>query len=314
MSDMTPDTGIPERPGLSRGARSPRVLAQSVALAEEGGPNNLGKNAVATCAVTALALVVWAGFIGIDDVTEAAGQAIPSGEPRTVRYQDGGTVLEILVSDGEIVEKGQTLIRFDSREAQGALDRMQVRRVEAGLLAAQLRALGRGGEPDFSFVQATYRPYVEKERLVFAALKELIKKRRRVLEAKVAETQAKIDKIDKQEKKLSKNADILEEELLLREDLFKKGLTPKNVYVKTKRQVDKAYKDLANLVDTRQVTGKALGEAKNRFRALETRLKERALDELAILTERLDAINESLEGLNERMDRLQVTAPAQGVS
>lgn len=312
MSDMTPDTGIAEHPGLSRGARSARVLAQSVALAEEGGPK-LGKKAAATCAVTVLALTVWAGFIGIDDVTIAAGRVIPSGEPQMVRHQDGGTVSEILVSDGEIVEEGQTLIRFDSREAQSALDRIQVQRVEVGLLAAQLRALGRGGEPDFSFVQASYRPYVEKERLIFAALKELMEKRRRVLEAKVVETQAKMDSIAKQEIKLSKDADILEEELLLREDLFKKGLTPKDVYAKTKRQVDKAYRDLANLADTRQVAGKALGEAKNRFQALETRLQERALDELAIITERLDAINQSLEGLNERIDRLQVTAPTRGV-
>lgn len=312
MSEMTPDTGNPEHRGLFRGARSPRVLAQSVALAEEGGPK-LGRKAAATCAMTVLALAVWAGFIGIDDVTKAAGRVIPSGESQTVRHQDGGTVSEILVSDGEIVEEGQTLIRFDSREAQSALDKIQVQRVEVGLLAAQLRALGRGGEPDFSFVQATYRPYVEKERLIFAALKELMEKRRRVLEAKVTDTQAKMDNLAKQEKKLSKDADILEEELLLREDLFKKGLTPKNVYAKTKRQVDKAHRNLANLADTRQVTGKALGEAKNRFQALEIRLKERALDELAILTERLDAINQSLEDLNERMDRLEVTAPAGGV-
>lgn len=312
MSDMTPETEIPEHPGLSRGPRSPRVLAQSVALAEEGGPK-LGRKAAATFAVTAVALATWAGFIGIDDVTKAAGRVIPSGEPQMVRHQDGGTVSEILVSDGEIVEKGQTLIRFDTREAQSALDRIQVQRIEVGLLAAQLRALGRGGEPDFSFVQASYRPYVEKERLIFAALKDLMEKRRRVLEAKVADTQAKMDNIAKREKKLSKDADLLEEELLLREDLFKKGLTPKDVYAKTKRQVDKAHRDLANLADTRQVTGKALGEAKNRYQALEPRLKERALDELAILTERLDAINQSLEGLNERMDRLEVTAPVRGV-
>ena len=181
-------------------------------------------------------------------------------------------------------------------------------------MAAQLRALGRGGEPDFSFVQATYRPYVEKERLIFAALKELMEKRRRVLEAKVVETQAKMDNIAKQEKKLSKDADFLEEELLLREDLFKKGLTPKNVYAKTKRQVDKVHRNLANLADTRQVTGKALGEAKNRFQALEPRLKERALYEVAILTERLDAIKQSLEGLNERLDRLEVTAQVRGAA
>ncbi len=209
MSDITPDTEILEHPGLSRGARSPRILAQSVALAEEGGPK-IGRKAAATCAVTVLALAAWAGFIGIDDVTKAAGRVIPSGESQTVRHQDGGTVSEILVSDGEIVEEGQTLIRFDSRDAQSALDRIQVQRVEVGLLAAQLRALGRGGEPDFSFVQAAYRPYVEKERLIFAALKELMEKRRRVLEAKVTDTQAKMDKIAKREKKLSKDADILE--------------------------------------------------------------------------------------------------------
>lgn len=312
MSDMTPDTEATEHPGLNRGRRRPRVLAQSVALAEEGGPK-LGRKAVATCAVTAMALVVWAGFISFDDVTMAAGRVIPSGEPQMVRHQDGGTVSEILVSDGEIVEQGQTLIRFDSRDAQSALDRMQVQRVEVGLLAAQLRALGQGASPDFSFVQAAYRPYVEKERLVFAAIKDLTEKRRRVLEAKVIETQGKMDRIAKQEKKLSKNADILEEELLLREDLFKKGLTPKNVYLKTKKLVDKAHKDLANLADSRQVTAKALGEAKNRFRELEIRLKERALDELAILTDQMDGINRSLERLNDRMDRLQVTAPAQGV-
>lgn len=300
-----------EPPAHRRGDRKPRLLAQSMILAEDVGSARRG-SAVAIGAVTA-ALLAWATFIDVDMVTPAPGRVVPAGEPQAIRHPDGGKIAEILVSDGEIVDKGQILIRFDGSEMQGRLDEMTEQETKTRLLAAQLRALENGGEPDFSFASPRFKELVARERLVFASLKDLTRERRQVLRRRVAQAKAKLAEIAKRQDELSKDADVLEEELQLREDLYKKGLTPKDVYTKTQRQVDQALKDLADLSDSRQATEEDLAEAENQLADLENRLKERALDELAVLTSQLDVLRESKDVLEGRVGRLAIEAPAKGV-
>ncbi len=305
MSDLT-ETTIPI------GGREARTMAQTAALDEE--PNReLTRKAWATAGVGALALLAWAGFVEIDEVTMASGQVIPVGATETIRHPDGGKVSEILVSDGETVEEGQVLIRFDAGEARAELEKMEARHTEIGLMAAEFKALSSGREPDFSFVSPVYKPLVDKERLIFASLRKLTDKRRNVLSGRVGKTQEKLDNIAIQEEVLADKAALLEEELTLRQDLFKKGLTSKDLYLKAQKNVDQVHRDIADLAVSKRQTDKTLEEAQKRSTALETRLKEKALDDLAVLTNRLDGINETIETLKDRMGGLNITAPAKGI-
>jgi len=190
------------------GGRNPRVLAQSMALDEEGAPTMTRKAWMAST-LGACAMLVWAGLISIDDLATTKGRVIPGGDAKTVHHQDGGIVSEILVSDGDIVEQGQPLIRLDDKVIKDKIRQMEVSRAKKAMLAAQLKALGQGGDPDFSFAMPRFKDIVNNELMIFAELKQLSEKRRRVLSGRVKATKVKLNNIIAQERTLSKDAGFL---------------------------------------------------------------------------------------------------------
>ena len=66
----------------------------------------------AGCVLLAL---VWASLATLDEVTVGQGQVIPSGKVQIVQNLEGGIVSEILVEPGQIVRRGQPLMRIDDK-------------------------------------------------------------------------------------------------------------------------------------------------------------------------------------------------------
>jgi hemolysin D len=113
-------------------------------------------------------LLLWALLARIDIVSVAPGRLVPETYVKIVQPTEAGIVREILVKDGDIVKAGQVLIRLDPTESaadskassqQMALERLQVRRLEAELSG---RAFTRRAGDDaglFARVQAQYQDH-----------------------------------------------------------------------------------------------------------------------------------------------------------
>ncbi len=77
---------------------------------------------------TFLSLVVmllWAGIFKLDEITRGQGKVIPSSREQVIQSLDSGVLREMLVREGDLVEKDQVLLRMDDvrsgavfREAQ----------------------------------------------------------------------------------------------------------------------------------------------------------------------------------------------------
>jgi hemolysin D len=92
-------------------------------------------------------LLIWALFAKIDIVSVAQGRLVPETYVKIVQPSEAGIIREILVKDGDAVTQGQVLIRLDPTESaadstanaeQLALERLQVRRLEAELRGTEL--------------------------------------------------------------------------------------------------------------------------------------------------------------------------------
>jgi HlyD family secretion protein len=92
----------------------------------------------------------WAATTLISGAVVANGQVEVAGKPKTVQTLDGGILAELPVRDGDYVEKGQVLARFDATLLEINLDIARSRLASALSLRARLEA-ERIGAADVTF-------------------------------------------------------------------------------------------------------------------------------------------------------------------
>lgn len=109
---------------------------------------------------------LWMVFGRVDIVAVADGKLAPRTSLKIVQPSDAGTVVEILVTEGETVLPGQLLLRLDSglheaetRALQGELAQrtLQLRRIEAELAGRPLQRLPGESAEGFARVESQYR-------------------------------------------------------------------------------------------------------------------------------------------------------------
>jgi adhesin transport system membrane fusion protein len=103
--------------------------------------------------VTALALASflgWAYFAEIDQITRAPGSVIASQRSQVIQSQDGGTIEQLLVKDGDTVDRGQILVKLERGRIEASYLEARARAIGLMGTVSRLQAEVFGGEPKFS--------------------------------------------------------------------------------------------------------------------------------------------------------------------
>lgn len=297
---------------VQRGDRVTRYLAQSVFL-EEAGTANLIRTATITISVTIVGFIVWAWLTRVDEIAITSGEVVPSGQVQTVQHLEGGIIAEIKINDGDRVEAGQILLRLDPSAVLAERDQARARYANLRLQAERLRAVASGTKPDFSTVGSAFPDLVEDQRAIYEGTLEATANRQAVLRNQIEQRKSEFEVYGEEDQTLRRNLEILQEEFLMREILFKKGLASKIVYLDVKRQLNQAWGDLEKLKSERQRTLEALAEARSRLVELESDLKENALAEMGDIRGEIAQLGESMARFDDRVRRLEIRAPVLGI-
>jgi hemolysin D len=111
-------------------------------------------------------MLVWACRAQLDVIATAEGRLVPLTFVKVVQPAESGVVSEILVSDGDTVQKGQVLLRLDSRLSQAdtraqrqdlELRQLTLRRIESELNERAFLPDGKDDIVLFAQIQAQYR-------------------------------------------------------------------------------------------------------------------------------------------------------------
>jgi adhesin transport system membrane fusion protein len=113
-------------------------------------PSRFASGALVAVGGGLIAFFLIAALVQLDEVTRAEGKVIPSGQTQIVAHLYGGIVRDILVHEGEVVTKGQILLRIDNREAQADYGETRARLTALSARAARLDAEAQG-KADISF-------------------------------------------------------------------------------------------------------------------------------------------------------------------
>ncbi len=94
------------------------------------------------------AFIVWAGFAVLDEVTHAEGQVEPSSRTQIIQNLEGGILSEVVVHEGQIVEKNAVLARLNNEMAESSLNDMLYKAMEHVIAIRRLRAMVADGPLD----------------------------------------------------------------------------------------------------------------------------------------------------------------------
>lgn len=304
--------GKDRRRKVRRGDRQTRFLAQSVIL-EEGGSSGLIRGAMVTICVVICLFVVWSMVTNVDEVALTSGEVIPSGQLQAIQHLEGGIVKQILIEEGQLVEKGQVMVRLDETAAITELQKLEARRAGLEIRSERLRAIGTGGVPDWSKVGNRYPNMIRDQQRIYEGSLEAFFSRQETIRKQIEQRRAELDLLVEREQTLTRSADIFADELDVREKLYAEGLTSKLAYLDAKRQLNTARGELADLLSERERATEAIKESQSRLDEIETEAREQALAELSESANELIQVEEALVEARDRVRRLEIVAPVRGI-
>lgn len=167
--------------------------------------------------LTLVLFLGWAHFAEVEEVTEGQGKVIPNSGEQRIQSLEGGILAELYVKEGEVVEKGQPLLKLDATKATAAYQESYNKMI--GLLGTvvRLRAEVYGRALAFPPEVQAYPDIVRNEREAFLA-------RKRALEQSVAG--------------LRQSLRLIEQEIALTEPLARRGLVSDIELIKARRQAN----------------------------------------------------------------------------
>ncbi|MFB2588755.1 HlyD family type I secretion periplasmic adaptor subunit [Acinetobacter sp. c1-l78] len=170
-------------------------------------------------------LLVWASFAKINQVTRAKATVIASARTQQVQAIEGGLLKQLLVKEGQKVEKGQLLAVLEEERAQVAVDDAAQRVAALKASLARLEAEVYHRPLRFDAQTQAYPEYVSNQT-------ELYKRRRQAIESDIAALQQSL--------KLAK------QELAMNEPLLRYGDIAQADIIRLRRQVADLQAEIAS--------------------------------------------------------------------
>ena len=288
-----------------------RDFATGEGAARLGRP---GRGLMVVLLVAVLALgagIGWASWAVIEEVARADGRVVPSGRARGVDSLEGGIVEEIRVREGDIVARGDVLVRLDDTGAAAALGELEAQRIALSARAHRLEAeLTAADALDFAAIGLPPDdPLALREAALFDSRAASTLGQRSVIEAQVSQRAQEIAELESAIARVDESLLLSDEEISLRET---SGVVPRAQIIPLERERTAKRQERDGLVARIAQAGAALREAEARLEEIE--LLRRA----EINTERSDTLNqlaviaESMRRASDVVARTDLRAPVSG--
>ncbi|MDO6406238.1 MAG: HlyD family efflux transporter periplasmic adaptor subunit [Pantoea sp.] len=207
--------------------------------------------------------LVWAHFAVVEEVTKGEAKVIPASHEQTIESFEDGTLQELYVKEGQLVEKGQPLLRLDSTRSEANYQEELSKSYGLQGSIARARAEAYDLPLDFPDEIKDFHTIVQDETKAYQT-------RRKLLDDSISS--------------LSHNLELAEKEVSLSEPLAKRGLISDMEILRLRRQAN----DLRVQIADR--TNKYRSDANSEL----TRLESEFAQVEARLVGRKDVINHAL--------------------
>jgi adhesin transport system membrane fusion protein len=260
-----------------------------------------------------VALIAWAAFARVDEVTRGDGRVVPSRQLQVLQSLDGGVVEQILVHEGDKVEAGQLLLMVDPTRANSAVADSAAQGIALEARVARLRALAQGT----SFLPPT--PANDQERAIVAGEKLLYDSRVTELSQQVSIVRQQLSQHEQElaEMQARRTAaqralELSTQELNQTRPLLATGAVSEVDVLRLERDVTKNKGDADQAAAQIGRAQAQIQESMHKIQETELAFRNEAGRDLAEAAGKLNALNQGAAGLADRVDKAAVKSPVRG--
>lgn len=140
-----------------------------------------------------LVFIIWSYFSKLEEVTRAQGTIVPSSHEQVIQSLDPGILSEMLVKEGDQVEKGQVLLKLDDTRSSAILRETQAKVDNLEATVIRLKAEISGEDPVFpenipEEIQRREQGVYEAKRASLAESLKSLRESKRLLDREIALT------------------------------------------------------------------------------------------------------------------------------
>ena len=270
------------------------------------------RNSMRIIVVLVAGLLVWSAVAPIRELSIAHGELIPLYEVRPVQHLEGGIVDEILVKDGQLVDKGQPLMRLQPAGAESELAALRVRAHNLRLEKMRAEALLADRDMDTRSLGEISADLIADHVQVHRLRLEQRAKEGDLLITRIAQKKAEIAGLETQIPMQNRLIEMQKERLEGRQKLYATGAMSKKQVLEVESLYEQARIQLRESERKLAMAKEALPEAEATVAEADAKARKLWSEELTKAASELAEVQESIRKHADRVDRLVVRAPIRG--
>ncbi|WP_318520476.1 HlyD family type I secretion periplasmic adaptor subunit [Photobacterium leiognathi] len=279
------------------------------------------------CSLLVIAIITWAAYSKLEEVVVGDGKVVPTQAIQKIQSLEGGIIEQVLVSPGEQVKQGQTLLILDDTRFRTAFQesdehfrtlQAQIKRLKAELETVKVNTREKDWKKQIT-INHQALDFDDLSKRAQLNAKANYNERISQIESQLEEAQLTIEQQTEALRDAKSNTATLNSSLRLvnkearmLEGAVKRGAVAEVELIQTRRDQVKIRGEIASSKVAQQKASAALREAivMRRNLALEFRTSVQA--QLNEATNQFAQLEDSQEGLADQLKRTEITAPMDG--
>lgn len=265
---------------------------------------------VALCVV---AFVTWSVVTQVDEIAKAKGAVIPEGEKQVLQSAIGGKLKQILVKEGQLVEKGQPLVEFDATFQRTALEELKSQQVTLLASIERMNALLDNREPNFGGVEIDYPEIVSQQKAQLNAQKGLYFQKRIVLEKDSEQIAEQLRSVEKSLPSYEKELTATKQELNILERGYKAGNISRLRVLEMRQKLASIEQKIEEARGKKSVLIKQADSNEQKIEQLLAEAKAKVSDDRSKAVSDLSALNARVRSSQAKLTNTMLVSPLQGL-
>jgi membrane fusion protein, adhesin transport system len=279
-----------------------------------GGPGRFAHILLFAIVSFFLLFFLWSNNADLDQVTRGEGKIIPSSQIQIVQHLEGGIVSDIRVTEGDIVEKDQVIVRMENTFAETEARETRLRQYKLLGVLARLQAEFDGtiviNFPDE--VAANAPAVVGDERQLFSARQSQLEQQIEILRDQAAQKRLELNESTGRLSELERAQALKQEEHDLVAPLVEQNVIPRLDLIRIRQEIQEFATQVAGIKITNPRIESSVREAERRIEEKRSSFRAEVQQKLGETRAELTGVIETLRAEADRVTRTDVRSPVRG--